>query len=144
MEVDVKQECTGVNWKTVSETLKCVGMAYYEPDVHRRAFEASHTTVLVYHGDRLVGFGRALSIPRQGDRNDNHEDHLAPDLALQRHSIRVTRKRRVLPNTRIPEDENGHGALQERLSNERTWIHGMNGKISLFRSSSTGETHRDS
>jgi ribosomal protein S18 acetylase RimI-like enzyme len=61
MEVDVKQDCAGVDWKTVSETLKCVGMAYDEPDVHRRAFEASHTTVFVYHADRLIGFGRAIS-----------------------------------------------------------------------------------
>ena len=61
MEVDVKQDCAGVDWKTVSETLKCVGMAYYEPDMHRKAFEASHTTVFVYHADRLIGFGRAIS-----------------------------------------------------------------------------------
>jgi ribosomal protein S18 acetylase RimI-like enzyme len=61
MEVDVKQDCAGVDWKAVSETLKCVGMAYDEPDVHRRAFEASHTTVFVYHADRLIGFGRAIS-----------------------------------------------------------------------------------
>ncbi|MGD8765539.1 MAG: GNAT family N-acetyltransferase [Desulfobacteraceae bacterium] len=61
MEVDVKQDCAGVDWKAVSETLKCVGMGYYEPDVHRRAFEASHTTVFVYHADRLIGFGRAIS-----------------------------------------------------------------------------------
>ncbi len=61
MEVDVKQDCAGVDWKTVSEILKCVGMAYHEPDVHRRAFEASHTTVFVYHADRLIGFGRAIS-----------------------------------------------------------------------------------
>jgi len=61
MEVDVKQDCTGVDWKAVSETLKCVGMGYYEPDVHKRAFEASHTTVFVYHADRLIGFGRAIS-----------------------------------------------------------------------------------
>jgi GNAT superfamily N-acetyltransferase len=61
MEFDVKQDCAGVDWKTVSETLKCVGMAYHEPDVHRRAFEASHTTVFVYHADRLIGFGRAIS-----------------------------------------------------------------------------------
>jgi ribosomal protein S18 acetylase RimI-like enzyme len=61
MEVDVKQNCAGVDWKTVSEILKCVGMAYDEPDVHRRAFEASHTTVFVYHADRLIGFGRAIS-----------------------------------------------------------------------------------
>jgi ribosomal protein S18 acetylase RimI-like enzyme len=61
MKVDVKQDCAGVDWKKVSETLKCVGMAYYEPDVHRRAFEASHTTVFVYYADRLIGFGRAIS-----------------------------------------------------------------------------------
>lgn len=61
MEVDVTQDCAGVDWKTVSETLKDVGMAYDEPDVHRRAFEASHTTVFVYHADRLIGFGRAMS-----------------------------------------------------------------------------------
>jgi len=61
MEVDVKQDCIGVDWKTVSETLKSVEMAYCEPDVHRKAFEASHTTVFVYHADRLIGFGRAIS-----------------------------------------------------------------------------------
>ncbi len=61
MEVDVKQDCAGVDWKTVSEILKCAGMAYHEPDVHRRAFEASHTTVFVYHADQLIGFGRAIS-----------------------------------------------------------------------------------
>ena len=61
MELDIKLDCTGVDWKTVSETLKTVGMAYYEPDVHRKAFEASHTTVFVYHTDRLIGFGRAIS-----------------------------------------------------------------------------------
>ena len=61
MKVEVKQDCAGVDWKAVSETLKCVGMAYDEPDVHRMAFEASHTTVFVYHAERLIGFGRAIS-----------------------------------------------------------------------------------
>lgn len=61
MEIDVKQDCIGVDWKTVSEILKTVGMAYHEPDAHRRAFEASHSIVFVYHAGRLVGFGRAIS-----------------------------------------------------------------------------------
>ena len=30
MEVDIKQDCAGVDWNAVSETLKRVGMAYYE------------------------------------------------------------------------------------------------------------------
>lgn len=61
MEIEIKSGCSGVDWKTVAETLKLVGMAYYDPDVHKRAFEASHTTVFVYFGDRLIGFGRAIS-----------------------------------------------------------------------------------
>jgi ribosomal protein S18 acetylase RimI-like enzyme len=61
MDIDVKQDCAGVDWKAVAETLKCVGMAQHAPDVHRRAFEASHTAVFVYHADRLIGFGRAIS-----------------------------------------------------------------------------------
>jgi GNAT superfamily N-acetyltransferase len=61
MKVDVNQDCIGVDWKTVSKTLESVGMAYYEPDVHKKAFEASHTSVFAYHADRLIGFGRAIS-----------------------------------------------------------------------------------
>ena len=61
MEIDVNQDCAGVDWKKVSETLKLVGMAYYDPHMHRKAFEASHTTVFLYHGDSLIGFGRAIS-----------------------------------------------------------------------------------
>jgi len=61
MKIDIQKDCAGVDWTAVSEALKCVGMAYHEPDVHRRAFEASHTTVFVYHADRLIGFGRAIS-----------------------------------------------------------------------------------
>ena len=61
MEVDLKQDCTGVDWKTVPEILKCVGMSYHKPEEHRKAFEASHTTVFVYKAGRLIGFGRAIS-----------------------------------------------------------------------------------
>lgn len=61
MKLDIRQDCAHVDWSLVSEMLKSVGMAYHEPDVHKRAFEASHSTVFVYHADTLVGFGRALS-----------------------------------------------------------------------------------
>jgi GNAT superfamily N-acetyltransferase len=61
MEIDIKRDCSGTNWKTVSETLKRVGMTYEEPDIHRRAFESSYTTVFVYHANQLIGFGRAIS-----------------------------------------------------------------------------------
>jgi hypothetical protein len=61
MDLDIKQDCNGVDWKSVSETLKSVGMGYHDPDVHRRAFEASHTTIFVYTGGNMIGFGRAIS-----------------------------------------------------------------------------------
>lgn len=61
MKITVKNDCVGVNWQTVSETLKSAGMAYHEPEKHRKAFEASHTKVFLYNADKLVGFGRALS-----------------------------------------------------------------------------------
>ncbi|HUN56371.1 MAG TPA: GNAT family N-acetyltransferase [Smithella sp.] len=65
MEIDIVYDCSEADWKAVSETLKSVGMAYEEPEVHKRAFEASHTTVFVYQAGRqagrLIGFGRAIS-----------------------------------------------------------------------------------
>ena len=61
VDIEVKFDCSGVDWEEVSDTLRHVGMAYYEPDMHRRAFEASHTTVFVYHAGRFIGFGRAIS-----------------------------------------------------------------------------------
>ncbi|MGA8832045.1 MAG: GNAT family N-acetyltransferase [Desulfomonilaceae bacterium] len=61
MNIHVTFECSGVDWNIVSRILQQVGMAYYEPDVHRKAFENSHTSVFVYDGDQLVGFGRAIS-----------------------------------------------------------------------------------
>lgn len=59
--LEVKLECSGVDWLAVSNTLKRVGMASHAPERHREAFEASHTTVFVYHEDDLIGFGRAIS-----------------------------------------------------------------------------------
>ncbi len=61
MKFDIKKDCIGVDWIAVSGLLKNAGMAYYEPDVQKKAFEASHTTVFIYHADTLIGLGRALS-----------------------------------------------------------------------------------
>lgn len=61
MDVEVRFECSDINWNAVSETLKTVGMGYYSPDEHRRAFEASHSTAFLFHEGQMVGFGRAIS-----------------------------------------------------------------------------------
>jgi len=61
MKLDIKKDCEGVDWKTVSETLKRVGMAFHEPELHRKAFEASRARAFIYHAGQLIGFGRAIS-----------------------------------------------------------------------------------
>ena len=61
MDMEIKSDCTGVNWKLVSDTLKNVGMGHYEPDRHKKAFENSYATVFVYHDNTMIGFGRAIS-----------------------------------------------------------------------------------
>ena len=61
MEVKLKYDCGGVDWAAVSDTLKRVGMASRAPELHQKAFEASHTAVFAYSNDQLVGFGRAIS-----------------------------------------------------------------------------------
>lgn len=61
MEFVIRLGCQGVDWQAVSDTLKAAGISYRDGETHRRAFEASHTSVFIYAGDRLIGLGRALS-----------------------------------------------------------------------------------
>ncbi len=61
MKLDIRLNCDNIDWPIVAGILKSVGMAHRDPDVHKKAFEASHTTVFVFHAETLVGFGRALS-----------------------------------------------------------------------------------
>jgi GNAT superfamily N-acetyltransferase len=61
MELKIITDCSGIDWQFIADSLKKVGMAYHKPEVHRRAFEASHTTVFIYEESRLIGFGRAIS-----------------------------------------------------------------------------------
>lgn len=61
MDFRIQYDCLNIDWNCVSETLKRVGMAYFEGEIHKKAFENSHTVVFVFDGDTLVGFGRAIS-----------------------------------------------------------------------------------
>ncbi len=61
MGLKIKTDCSEVDWQAIADLLKKVGMAYHEPEVHQRAFEASHTTVFIYEESQLIGFGRAIS-----------------------------------------------------------------------------------
>ncbi len=57
----VKKGCFGLDRSATYAILKTVGMAYHETEVHRRAFETSHTTMLIYHAGQLID-GQLITI----------------------------------------------------------------------------------
>ena len=61
MNLKIQYNCLNINWNYVSIILKKVGMAYFEGEVHKKAFENSHTVVFAFDDDTLIGFGRAIS-----------------------------------------------------------------------------------
>lgn len=61
MNLKIQHNCTNIDWDNVSNILKTVGMAYFEGDVHKKAFENSHTVVFAFDSEELIGFGRAIS-----------------------------------------------------------------------------------
>lgn len=61
MDIEVIKDCSRVDWHTVAAILERVGMAHHAPEIHARAFAASHTTIFLYRAGQLIGFGRALS-----------------------------------------------------------------------------------
>lgn len=61
MGLKIITDCDGVDWRKIADSLKKVGMGYHEPAVHKKAFEASHTSVFIYEESQLIGFGRAIS-----------------------------------------------------------------------------------
>ena len=61
MNLKLQYNCLNVDWNYVSEILKRVEMAYFEGEVHKKAFENSHTVLFAFDDDKLIGFGRAIS-----------------------------------------------------------------------------------
>ena len=61
MKIKIKYNTQDVDWDRVSDILKSVDMSYYEPEKHKKAFEASYCKVFLYDDKTLVGFGRAIS-----------------------------------------------------------------------------------
>jgi ribosomal protein S18 acetylase RimI-like enzyme len=61
MDYRIRTTCAGVDWNEAWRLLDSVRMASHPLDEVRRAFENSHRVVFVYHGDTLLGLGRAVS-----------------------------------------------------------------------------------
>ncbi len=61
MEYRIKEDCKGIDWHQIQTALREAGMGSYDHARHRRAFENSEAVVFVYSGERIIGFGRAIS-----------------------------------------------------------------------------------
>lgn len=61
MKIEIKTEIDNIDWSLISDILKSVGMAYYSPEKHKKAFENSYCKIFLYDQEKLVGFGRAIS-----------------------------------------------------------------------------------
>lgn len=61
MNLKIQYNCLGVDWNYVPKILNEVGMSYFEGEIHKKAFENSHTVVFVFDDEKLIGFGRAIS-----------------------------------------------------------------------------------
>jgi len=61
MNLKITNDCVDINWNYVSSILEKVGMSHFEGEMHKKAFENSHTVVFAFDDDKLIGFGRAIS-----------------------------------------------------------------------------------
>lgn len=61
MQLHLRNDCEDIDWTAVAGILASVGMTFYEPQEHEWLFRHSQVTVFVFDGDRLIGFGRALT-----------------------------------------------------------------------------------
>lgn len=61
MNLKIQYDCANIDWNRVSEILKKVDMAHFEGEMHKKAFENSHTVAFAFDDDILIGFGRAIS-----------------------------------------------------------------------------------
>lgn len=61
MNLRIQQDCSNIDWELVTETLKRVNMAYFNAEIHKRAFGNSYAVIFIFEEDKLIGFGRAVS-----------------------------------------------------------------------------------
>lgn len=61
MELKVQYDCSNIDFQYITDTLKAVGMGYFDAITHKKAFENSYTVVFIFDNEKLIGFGRAIS-----------------------------------------------------------------------------------
>ena len=139
MNIRIQTDCTNVNWEHLASILKTVGMAHYPPESHRLAFSNSYAVIFLYAGDRLIGFGRALSdgayqaalydlavdpdFQKQGLGSLIANNLMETTGGQKHHSLRVTGQRIVLRKKGIQKNEDRHGLLHECRWYDKEGIH---------------------
>lgn len=61
MDFRIQENCEGIDFQKVREYLKDAGMGFYDASLHEHAFRASYSVVFVFHDEKMIGFGRAIS-----------------------------------------------------------------------------------
>lgn len=61
MNIRIQNNCLDIDWSYISDVLRDVGMAYFQGEIHKKAFENSYAVIFVFDDDKLIGFGRAIS-----------------------------------------------------------------------------------
>lgn len=61
MSLRIQKDCSNIDWELVTETLKRVNMAYFNAEIHKKAFGNSYAVIFIFEEDMLIGFGRAVS-----------------------------------------------------------------------------------
>lgn len=61
MNLRIQKDCSHIDWELVAETLKRVNMAYFNAEIHKKAFGNSYAVIFIFEEDKLIGFGRAVS-----------------------------------------------------------------------------------
>lgn len=61
MNINIKKDCSNINWSEVRNILKTVGMSYVDAELHKKSFENSYTVIFIFDNEKLIGFGRSIS-----------------------------------------------------------------------------------
>lgn len=61
MTYTLRPSCEGIDWARAARVFELAPLGARDPERLRRAFLASHTVCFAFHGETLVGLGRALS-----------------------------------------------------------------------------------
>jgi ribosomal protein S18 acetylase RimI-like enzyme len=61
MDYRFEFDCRNIHWEEVCQVIHKAGLSTHATDLTQKAFENSYTKVFVFHDNKLIGTGRAIS-----------------------------------------------------------------------------------